>query len=191
MTIDLLNQIIRNRRSIYPPSFNTDDIAIDKINIILENANFAPTHKLTEPWRFVVFKGAGKERLATFMKERYKRTTDPVSFSQSKYDAASDKVDKSNCVIMINMQLHSDKIPEWEEVASVACAVQNMWLTASAMGIGSYWSSPGFLPELAEYLDLPEGQKCLGLFYMGNHDKKDISFKRTPMVNKVNWITGE
>lgn len=191
MSIDTLNHIIRNRRSIYPPSYNTEDISVAQIETILENANFAPTHKHTEPWRFIIFKGAGKEKLTKFLKERYKRITDPVAFSQSRYDAASDKVDKSNCVIVINMQTHSDKVPEWEEVAAVGCAVQNMWLTASAMGIGSYWSSPGFLIELAEYLQLPEGQKCLGLFYMGNHDKLDIGFKRTPIANKVKWINGE
>lgn len=191
MTIERLNQIIRNRRSVYPPSYNTKDIPDEQIETILENANFAPTHKLTEPWRFIIFKAAGKEQLASFLRERYKRITDPVAFSQTKYNAASDKVDKSNCVIVIMMQTHNDKIPEWEEVASVGCAVQNMWLTASAMGIGAYWSSPSFLPDLAEYLELPEGQKCLGVFYMGNHDKSDISFKRTPIANKVKWIKGE
>ena len=35
-----------------------------------------------------------------------------------------------------------ERIPEWEELASVACAVQNMWLSATSYGIGAYWSSP-------------------------------------------------
>ncbi len=191
MNVDQLNQIIRNRRSIFPISYNSKNIPEEVIETILENANFAPTHKLTEPWRFIVFKGAGKHRLAEFLKDRYRRITEPSVFSEAKYEAASEKIDKSNCVIVINMQTHNDKIPEWEEVAAVGCAVQNMRLTATAFGIGSYWSSPGFLPELAEYLELPEGQKCLGLFYMGNHDKTDINFKRTPIANKVKWITGE
>ncbi len=191
MSIESLNKIIRNRRSIFPVSYTAEDIPVEQIQHILENANFAPTHKLTEPWRFMVFKGNGKQKLAKFLKDRYVRITPPEAFSDAKWQASSEKVDKSNCIIIINMQTHADKVPEWEEVAAVGCAVQNMWLTASALGIGSYWSSPGFLPELAEYLELPEGQKCLGLFFMGKHERAPLNGKRSPIADKVKWYTGE
>ena len=187
-SVEAISQIIRSRRSIFPPSYTSQDIPEEIINTILENANYAPTHKLTEPWRFIVFKGDGLNSLASFFTERYKAITPPESFSQARYEAAGEKVMKSNCVIVINMEVHTDKIPEWEETAAVACAVQNMWLTATAYGIGAYWSSPGVLKELGAYLNLPEDQKCLGLFFMGYHNAPVAAARRTPVENKVTWI---
>jgi nitroreductase len=184
---DVINNTIRNRRSIFPPSYIQKEIPVDIINTILENANYAPTHKLTEPWRFIVFKGDSRQKLAGFFSERYKAVTTPESFSQARYDAAGEKVLKSNCVIIINMEVHPEKVPEWEETASVACAVQNMWLTATAYGIGSYWSSPAILDILGQFLDLPSNQKCLGLFFMGYHDAPEVPARRSPIENKVIW----
>jgi len=184
---DIINQTIRSRRSIFPPSYIEKEIPLEIIHTILENANYAPTHKLTEPWRFTVFKGESLKKLAFFFSERYRTVTAPEAFSQARYDAAGEKVLKSNCVIAINVELHPEKLPEWEETASVACAVQNMWLTATAYGIGSYWSSPGILPQLGAFLNLEENQKCLGLFFMGYHDAQETPARRTPIENKVTW----
>jgi nitroreductase len=185
---DIVNHVIRTRRSIFPQSYIKKEIPREIIETLLENANYAPTHKLTEPWRFIVFSGDGLNKLAHFLSERYRRQTPPESFSQARYDAAGEKVLQSSHVIAINVALHPDKLPEWEEIASVACAVQNIWLSASAYGIGSYWSSPGFLGELAEYLEIPEDQKCIGLYYLGYHEAGEIAARRTPIEGKVTWM---
>ena len=186
-SVDIINETIRNRRSIFPPSYIQKEIPKEIIENILENANYAPTHKLTEPWRFTVFIGDAKQKLAEFFMERYKSVTPAESFSQARYEAAGDKVVKSDCVIAINMEVHSDKVPEWEETAAVACAVQNMWLTATAYGIGSYWSSPAILDLLGQFQGLPESQKCLGLFFMGYHEAPATPARRTPIEGKVIW----
>ncbi|KAA6434016.1 nitroreductase [Dyadobacter flavalbus] len=186
-TIEAVNNVIRSRRSIQPQNYIQKEIPDDIIRTILENANYAPTHKLTEPWRFIVFKGESLKRLASFFSERYRTITPPESFSQAKYEAAGEKVLRSGCVIVISAELHPEKLPEWEEVAAVACAVQNMWLTATAYGIGSYWSSPGILKELSQFLNINENQKCLGLYFMGYHDAAAAPARRTPIENKITW----
>lgn len=56
-TVDVINHIIRTRRSIFPPSYIQKEIPQEILENILENANYAPTHKRTEPWRFIVFRG--------------------------------------------------------------------------------------------------------------------------------------
>ena len=186
-TVEAVNHVIRNRRSIFPPSYIEKDIPEEVLLTILENANYAPTHKLTEPWRFVVYKGESLNKLAGFFTERYRTVTPPESFSQARYDAAGEKVLKSNVVVLICAELHPDKLPEWEETASVACAVQNMWLTATAYGIGSYWSSPAILDLLSKFAGIPENQKCLGLYFMGYHDAPEAPARRTPMESKITW----
>ncbi|WP_033402407.1 nitroreductase family protein [Dyadobacter beijingensis] len=188
-TVDVINHIIRTRRSIFPPSYIEKEIPQEIIENILENANYAPTHKRTEPWRFMVFRGEEKlQHLANFFMERYRNNTPAESFSQARYEAAGEKILKSAVVIAINAELHPNDLPEWEETAAVACAVQNMWLTATAYGIGSYWSSPAVLKELAEYLGLPESQKCLGLYYLGYHNAPEMPARRNSTIQeKITW----
>ena len=47
-----------------------------------------------------------------------------------------------------------ESVPEWEEIASVAMAVQNMWLMAQELNLGGYWSSPLIIHQLEELLPL-------------------------------------
>ena len=71
--MDLLN-IIKSRRSIMPIQYNSKPLDDNKINQILEAANWAPTHKRTEPWRYKIFKGKKKEDLGEFLSKKYKET---------------------------------------------------------------------------------------------------------------------
>ena len=187
-SVDVINQLIRSRRSIFPPDYIEKEIPREIIETILENANFAPTHRLTQPWRFTIFRGAGLTKLADFLGETYRSQTPAESFTADKYEGLRSKVLKSSCVLAINMELHPEKVPEWEELAAVACAVENMWLTATALEVGAYWSTPGNVPALSEFLGLSEHQKCVGLFYMGYHAAKEKPAVRKPIGEKLRWV---
>ena len=80
-------------------------------------------------------------------------------------------------------------IPEWEEIASVSMAVQNIWLSCVTHEIGCYWSSPKYANELSEFLNLGINEKCLGFFYMGkfNH-KNQKATKRNNINDKIEWF---
>jgi len=179
-----LFNIIKNRRSIMPNQFNDNLIEENDLNKILEVANWAPTHKKTEPWRFKVFKNNSKEKLGNFLADKYRQTAE--NFSKYKYGKIKEKITKSSVVIAICMQRDLKKsVPEWEEIASVSMSVQNMWLMASKLGIGSYWSTPSLMNHLGDHISLLEGEKCLGFFYMGNYSGKSISRIPNPSEDKV------
>jgi len=182
-------KIIKERRSIFPASYIKKEIPVEVINQILETANYAPTHKLTQPWRFVVIRKAGLTRLGAELGRLYKNLVSPQQFLQKKFDSFAEKTEQADCIIAICMQV-SGKIPEWEELAAVSCAVQNMALTAESLQVGAYWSSPPLIDDLGEFLSLRENEKCIGLFYMGYHNEKPWKPSRTPMEDKVRWIEG-
>jgi len=186
--IQILSSIIQRRRSIFPPSYTQEEIPEAFIRQVLESANYAPTHKLTQPWRFIVFRNEGKRKLGMELARLYEEETPEAQFLQKKYEAIIEKATQSSCVIVLNAQLHPDLIPEWEEIASFACAVQNMALTAEALKIGAYWSSPATISQLGDYLKLEKDEKCFGLFYMGFHQEEPRLPKRTPMEEKVRWV---
>jgi len=73
-------------------------------------------------------------------------------------------------------------------LAAVACAVQNMALTAESLKVGAYWSSPPLIDDLGNFLNLNQNEKCIGLFYMGYHNEKPWAPNRTSIEEKVKWI---
>ncbi|WP_432714222.1 nitroreductase family protein [Pedobacter sp.] len=186
--IDTITEIIKRRRSVFPVNYTDKEIPVEVIQQLLENANYAPTHKLTEPWRFVIFRGEGKRKLGVVMANIYKECTPSQYFLEKKYNSITDKINRASCVIALNVELHPEKLPEWEELAALACAVQNMALTAEALNVGAYWSSPELIAGLGGYLGLQENEKCYGLFYMGYYKELPPPVKRTPIAAKVKWV---
>ncbi len=186
---DVLSKIIKSRRSIYPASYIQKEIPTTVIEQILASANNAPTHKLTQPWRFTVIRNEAKTKLGVALQKIYQETMPAEKFLQKKYDSFAVKAAQAQCIIAINIQF-SGKIAEWEEVAATACAVQNMALTAESLDVGAYWSTPPLIAGLGDFLGLAENEKCYGLFYMGYHEEEPRAANRTPMAEKVKWMEG-
>lgn len=162
----MLKEIIETRRSIFPKDYLDEDISQEILDEILNAAQFAPNHKRTKPWRFKVFKNDEKQNLAKEIQRIYKETTPEYLFLEKKYLDFEDKISKSNAIITISVNF-SGLLPEWEEIAATAMAVQNMHLTCAANNVGAYWGTPGMKDYLGEFLHLEENQKCYGLFFMG------------------------
>jgi len=183
---ETIKKAISRRRSVFPPSYTNQVIAKELLTELLACANAAPTHKLTQPWRFVVFRGQGLERLADQLAALYKTHTPPEQFLQKKLESTRAKVLRSDAVIAI-CGSYNGTVPQREELAATACAVQNLWLAASATGIGGYWSSPGTIKHIGDFLELTDDQACLGFFYMGYHDEPPREANRVPLPAKVRW----
>ena len=184
-----INHIIKNRRSIFPKMNNGKPVSKEIIEQVLENANYAPTHKLTEPWRFKVFREKGRDQLSDELVRIYDEIISKEKQTNKKREKIKTNPLKSDTVIAICMQRDpEDRIPEWEEIAAVSCAVQNMMLTCTAYEVGCYWSSPKSIYHLNEFLKLKEGEICLGFMYIGNYDSQEFSAKRTPIQDKIDWI---
>jgi len=82
-----------------------------------------------------------------------------------------------------------ESVPEWEEIAATAMAVQNMWLVATSLEIGAYWSSPGYLKYFNELVPLADLETCVGLFYMGKYDGDlQTGVRNSDISEKVVWI---
>lgn len=166
---EILKEIIEQRRSIFPKDYTGAEIPQDLIDEILNSATFAPNHKRTKPWRFKIFRGEEKSVLASEMQAIYKASQPEPLFLEKKYNDIGFKINKADTIVSIVVNF-SGMVPEWEEIAAVSMAVQNMYLTCTANRIGCYWSSPKLVDHLKESLTIEDNQKCLGLFYMGNLD---------------------
>lgn len=181
--------LIRDRRAVYPAQYNQIPIDRQELEIILEAANWAPTHRRTEPWRFYVFHSKeSRQELADFLVSTYDKTVQqPKAVKREKI---GQKPLQSAAVIAICYQKDpEERVPEWEEIAATAMAVQNIWLQAHSMGIGGYWSSPALKDHMHKMISIPEGQTCLGFFYLGKYDgNAPDGFRNTTMGDKTSWF---
>lgn len=166
---EVLKRIIEQRRSIFPKDYTEVEISQEIIDEILHSATLAPNHKRTKPWRFKIFKAEEKAKLASEMQEIYKASQPEQLFLEKKYTDIGFKINKADAVVSIVVNF-SGMVPQWEEIAAVSMAVQNMYLTCTANNIGCYWSSPKIVEQLKDSLIIEENQQCLGLFYMGKID---------------------
>jgi nitroreductase len=185
----MLQDIIASRRAVFPVQFNSENIHREELVQILEAANWAPTHRRTEPWRFKVFYSEeSREELSEFLGATYAKTV--VKYSEVKQKKIKEKPLQSKCVIAICMQRDpAEVVPEWEEVAATAMAVQNMWLVAHDLKIGAYWSSPALKNHLENHISLADGEQCLGFFYMGKYtDPLPDGHRNSEISDKVAWL---
>lgn len=182
-----LLEIIRSRRAVTPPIYNDEEITKEELDMVLESANWAPTHKKTEPGRFKILQGKAIERFSEFMVKDYAENIAPENPSKLKIRKIREKCAKSNKIILICYK-KSGLVPEWEEIASTATGVQNMWLMCTALKIGSYWSSPKTILRMNEFIPLGENENCIGIFYMGKVNEVPFKGVRFPIEEKVQFI---
>ncbi len=192
MTPADLNELIKNRRSVFPDQFDAgkkvDDAIIEQILI---NATWAPNHGACEPWHFTVFAGDGLKAFANFQSNLYKEQAGE-SFNEGKYNKLQQQPLKASHIISLSMKRSFKKgIPEIEDIEAVACAVQNIYLTVAAYGLGGYWTSGGitYNEKAKPFLGLGEEDKLLGFFYIGHVAIPTPAGKRKPLSEKTNWVT--
>lgn len=191
MQPEFANQLIQTRRTIKPKSFSDRQIDKPILNQILENANWAPTHGMTQPWRFSVFTGAARKRLAEFLAATYQDVTTAETFKPNKYEGMKQNALLAPAVIAIGMQRQeSGKISELDEIMAIACAVQNMHLSATAYGIGGFWSTnvAATSDAMTKFLGLNPMDRSLGLFYLGYPSSDWPTSDRGSIFEKTQWF---
>jgi len=204
-------RLIADRRSVFPKDFSGRAVPRAVLERMLLSANWAPTHGKTEPWRFVVFHGP--TALAEFHQLRVSATSRALEGRPDALSAAMVKLDKQaaelrnvGAVLAIVLKRRrnpkKDKLmPEWEEVAACACAVQNAHLQCTAEGYHGYWSTGGtdaggWATDSAVLERLGAAGECdgardklLGFFYVGHSDRVGTyKPKREPIAGKVDWV---
>lgn len=186
-----ITDLIRHRRSIAPKDYSERIVHREMVERILTNATWAPTHGLTQPWRFTVYTGEGRERISRFLGEEYTRMIPPEKFLQKKFDNITQRPLMSSVVIALGMERDPNgKISERDELMAVACAVQNMHLTCTAYGLGAFWATGGPLigDGMRKFQGLGENGAALGLFFMGYPAGEWPKSHRRPLEMVTKWV---
>lgn len=185
------NKLARTRRSVFPDQFEPGKTIEDEIvREILTNALWAPNHGRMEPWHFTVFTGEGLKKLAAFQSELYKSESG-MAFKEITYAKLQQNPLKASHIIAIGMRRTTEKnIPEVEDIAAVACAVQNIYLSVTAYGLGGYWTTGGvtYMESAKNFFGLKEEDRLMGFFYLGHVAIPSTGVTRLPLEKKITWI---
>jgi len=185
----IISTIIKNRRNIKPVMMNGKRIPDEHVNSLLELADWAPTHGYTEPWRFTVY--ANPAEFCHQHAELYKQNTAPNDFVEGIYGNLYNQGNEASHVILVNMKRGNlPKIPAIEEIEATSCAIQNILLGATALGIASYWGTGGMIQKQAmkDFLQLGEDDHIAGVIYLGYADEHPAGNRTVPLEEKIRWI---
>ena len=185
-----ISAVIKNRRTIYPKFYSSRIVHEEVINEIILNGTWAPTHGNTQPWRFKVYTGDSRVKLGDKLGDIYTESTPKELFKPEKLNKIKSRPLLSTVTIIVCMERgNNEKIPVIEEVEAVACAVQNMSLTATAYGLGSFWSTPKLIytQTMKTFLNLGKEDQCIGLFYLGYPTIEWPKGQRKPIEYLTEW----
>lgn len=187
---DLL-ETLASRRSYGISKLKPDPVDRALLEKLFEAANWAPSHKDTEPWRFVVFTGEGRKKLAKVFAEAQKDTN-----PDSTEDDFQKMVSSAPVWIVLLMVPGLDEqgsyvTNEEEELMAAACAVQNLHLMASSLGIAGMWHSKRLSidPKVASLLGYGPPARIIGMFRCGWPAADPETGERGPWQDKVTWHT--
>ena len=168
------------------------EVAPELLLRLLEAAHQAPSVGLMQPWRFIrISRPALREAIHGLVEEERLRTAAALGersseFMRLKIEGIRDCAELLVVALMDGREAHvfgRRTLPEMD-LASMACAIQNLWLAARAEGLGLSWVSLFEPQALAELLAMPPGSKPLAVLCLG----PVTEFYPAPMLVQQGWI---
>ncbi|MBP1933126.1 nitroreductase family protein [Ammoniphilus resinae] len=182
---------IKSRRSI--GKVKRDPVSIELVEKVLEAATWAPCHHLTEPWRFFVMTGDGRKLLGKTLGKIAEEGMEDLTTveNQEKIRKQEEKALRAPVIIAVAVTPSDNpRVERIEEFAAVNAAIQNMLLTAHALGLGAVWRTgkPAYHPKMKELFSLRDEDEVLGFVYMGYPDIEPPVRHRKPFAEKTIWM---
>jgi len=186
---DAVYRAIHERRDMR--HFVSDPIAPDVMQRLIDAALHAPSVGFMQPWRMVRITCAQLRAQLQAAVERERLITADVlgerrdAFMKLKVEGLRDCAEVMVMALMDGRERHvfgRRTLPEMD-LASVACAIQNMWLAARAEGIGMGWVSLFDPQQVAELLAMPSGARPAAILCIGHVER----FYDEPMLESEGW----
>jgi len=180
----------RTRRTVKPDMMDRNrEVDRDLLLDILDDANWAPTHGITQPWRFHVFVGNARLALGGALVSIYDRITPSDEVRPEKRVKLHANCEQSPVIIAVAARVEPNgRISTLDELCATACAVQNLLLSSHQRGLGSFWSTSaaGCSGDLLTWLGLDATHHASGLVYLGYPREGFIpNSTRIPVAERV------
>jgi 5,6-dimethylbenzimidazole synthase len=189
--IAAIYRVIEQRRDMR--HFLPDAIDPQLLARLLRAAHLGPSVGFMQPWRFIrITDGALRRSIHGLVDEERRLTADALGqrqdeFMRLKVEGVLECGELLVAALMDRREKHvfgRRTMPQMD-LASVACAIQNLWLAARAEGIGMGWVSLFNPDELGKLLGLPLGATPVAVLCLGHVQQ----FYGEPMLQQEQWAT--
>ena len=171
--------------------FSGGTVADDLLQRLLSAAHHAPSVGFMQPWRFIRIRSRPlREGVHALVEQERVLTAQALGeredeFMKLKVQGVLDAAELLVVALPPGREAHvfgRRTLPEMD-LASAACAIQNLWLAARAEGLGMGWVSIFCPVKLGALLNLPEGSKPIAILCLGPVH----AFYDQPMLQAENW----
>ncbi len=182
--------LIHTRQTVLPKRLFAPGPDDEQLQALFEAAAAAPDHEQRLPWRFVVVPLDKRELLADVF-EQALLDRDPAALPQQ-LEMAREKAHRAPLLMLASARLDDadPEVPAPERWVSLGCAIQNMLLTAHAMGFGSSLTSGQAIasPRLRALFSLTPGEVPVCFVNVGTASQSRPMRPRPPMQAFVRWL---
>lgn len=189
--IDALYRVIRERRDMR--HFLPDPVEPALLERLLQAAHHAPSVGFMQPWRFIrIADRAVRQAIHALVEQERVATAQALGqredeFMRLKVEGILECGEVLVAALMDHREAHvfgRRTLPQMD-LASLSCALQNMWLAARAEGLGMGWVSLFDPPALARLLQMPAGAEPVAVLCLGHVP----AFYERPMLEQEQWAT--
>jgi nitroreductase len=176
VALDPRLQLLHDRRTVsglLPPGPDRKDL-----DAMLAAADAAPVHGRLHPWRLLALDDEQRQHVSS----AYAAAQCAVDASPELIERAASKPLRGPCLVAAFARIvDHPKVPEWEQIAAAATAVQNLCLAATALGYGSAWRTGWFIErdEVRTALGAAADERVIGMIHIGRPQPKDGPAART------------
>ena len=152
-----LTELIMSRRTI--KAFKPEPVAQELLFELIDAAVFAPNHRFTEPWRFILLNDDAKKQYA------HLRAEDAKARGKD-YDLAKAGIEAIPSILIVTSPASDNKELELEDYAATSCMIQNFSLLAWEKGLGLSWKTFPEVQSLRDFLGV-NSDHVVGVLYLG------------------------
>jgi nitroreductase len=190
MTLSV-QEAIRTRRTV--KDYRPEPVPRQLVETVLEAVAWAPNHHLTQPWRLIVLEGPARTPLAELRRALKRRELLAKGLPPAQVEAeaaeSAAKLLRAPVLIVVACQQVGDEIQRQEDFSATAAGIQNMLLTATELGLGSFWTSGplAIAPETNALFGLSPSDRIVGIIHLGYPAVPLQRGQRPPPP--IRWIT--
>jgi len=180
---------LSTRRSI--PAFQMSGPGPSKgeVEDILKLATRVPDHGKLAPWRFIVYRGAERQRISEALAKI--AMADKPDLSEEMVKVENTRLTRAPVVIaVVSRAAPHVKIPEWEQLMSAGAVCLNLVMAANAHGYASNWLTEWYAYDKRAYpiLGVNEGERIAGFVHIGTPTVPPTERPRPELSEIVAWV---
>lgn len=171
-----LASIIRERRAVKKGYLNKK-VEESTVRSLLEDAIWAPTHGMRQPWRFIFI---DEDKLPTFAKKV------AGTYPEERQQNREEYLNEPNAILVVLME-EEEVLKRWEDnFGATASLIQNFSLLAWEQELGVVWKTNPHIynPEVKRILNVKDNEKIAGFLHLGYFSEIPEKKSRTPIEKK-------